>query len=81
MSELKLVAGEDSRVVVNQPWITHEDGYTSVIKGFINSPRFTTSMPYPRAAEGHCLQVYTSFKDHIHCTYSSSYAYKCVLII
>ena len=63
VSNLKLKADKESHIVINQPWITNMDGYTSVLKGVITSPRFTTSLPYSQAANGHSLQVCVYLKD------------------
>jgi hypothetical protein len=57
VSNLKLKADKESHIVINQPWITNMDGYTSVLKGVITSPQFTTSLPYSQAANGHSLQL------------------------
>ena len=57
ISRLQLTAGRDSHISISQPWVTQEEGYTTQIYGQVWQPQFTTSLPYPQAANGKSLEV------------------------
>ena len=54
---LSLAVKGHSTITVNQPWVTKEDGYTSIVTGTLTHAEVLSSLSYPALGQAEMVQV------------------------
>ena len=54
---LSLEVKGHSTITVNQPWVTKEDGYTSIVTGTLTHVEMLSSLSYPPLGQAEMIQV------------------------